>query len=134
MRTTVERRSGDSICKLTVWGLLVYKVELLPCYMDHFCFFDHKTPAGTRNLFGRLVWNRLNMDHHYLHHKDTIIDHPIRCQVQFCDGICKVVLLNPTLWMFFPWIYSFTLFSHVSNVAPGTAMYFGRSVFHNFGS
>lgn len=74
VRTCVERWSSNRIRKFTVWGLLVYKVKLLPCYMDHFCFFDHKTSAGTRKLFGWLVRNRLYVHHHHLHHKNTIID------------------------------------------------------------
>lgn len=71
MRTIEERWGGDCVCELTVWGLLVYKVKMLSCYMEHFGFFDHKTPGGPRDLFRRLVWNRLYVNHQHLYHKDT---------------------------------------------------------------
>ncbi|TNN46631.1 hypothetical protein EYF80_043164 [Liparis tanakae] len=68
----------QKVGELTVWRLLVYKVELLPGYVDHFCFFDHEKPTGTRNLFGWLVWNWLYVHHHHLHHQQR--DDQIRNQ------------------------------------------------------
>lgn len=75
VRTSVEGWSSHSVCELAVWGLLVYKVKLLPRYVDHLCFFEHQTPTGTRHFFGWLVWNRLDVHHNHLDHKETVTNH-----------------------------------------------------------
>lgn len=66
----VERWSSNGVRQLTVGRLLVYEVKLLPCYVDHFCFFDHETSAGARNLFGWLVRDWFYM--HYYNLKERV--------------------------------------------------------------
>lgn len=76
MRTAVEGGTGDGVGELTVWRLLIYKVQLLSCDVNYICFLDNQTAAGARNFFGRLIRNRFYVHHHHLHTRAALMDPP----------------------------------------------------------